>query len=80
MNIDQLTEFFKWMTIVSISLLLFSTLAIIFIRDFYSQMHNKLFGVSKENIDIIAYSYLGILKVLILIFIVTPYIALLLMQ
>lgn len=78
MNIDQLTEFFKWMTIINISLLLLSTLLVYLLRNFMYRIHSQIFNLSPEQIAIVAYSYLGMFKILVIVFNITPYVALLL--
>lgn len=77
MNMDQLTEFFKWMTIINIGLLLFSTFAVMALKSLMVNMHTKLFGVSETQISVAVYAYLGLFKVLIIVFNIVPYIALL---
>ena len=77
MNLDQLTQLFKWMTIINIGLFMLSTLLIISLKGFISQLHSKMFGLGEEQISAILYGYLGIYKIAILIFIVVPYISLL---
>ena len=80
MNIEQLIELFKWMTIISVGLLLFSTVAVVLLKNIYSQWHGKLFGISEKNIALMAYGYLGMFKVLIIIFIIVPYLSLLVLM
>ena len=80
MNIDQLTEFFKWMTIISILLLLFSSMIVIMLKNVIFKFHGKLFNIKEEHMSLMAYGYLGIFKVLIIVFILVPYISLLLIR
>jgi len=80
MNLDQLTELFKWMTIINISLLLLSSVLIIILKNVMAKYHGKLFGIKEEGVTLIAYGYLGMLKVLIIVFILVPYISLLLIK
>jgi len=80
MNLDQLTELFKWMTIINISLLIFSSVLIIMLKNVVAKYHGKLFGIKEENVTLMAYGYLGMFKVLIIVFILVPYISLLLIK
>ena len=80
MNIDQLTELFKWMTIINIGLLLFSTFAVMAFRSLMVKMHSKMFGVTETQISEVVYAYLGRFKVLIIIFNIVPFIALLIIS
>lgn len=80
MNLEQITDLFKWMTIINIGLLLFSTLLIMLVKNIMCRMHAKLFGVKEDQVAIVAYSYIGIFKLLIIVFNVVPYISLLLIR
>ena len=77
MNIEALTEFFKWMSIINIGLLLFSTFAVMIFKPLMLNIHTKLFGISETQASVIAYAYLGLLKALTIVFSIVPYIALL---
>jgi len=80
MNLDQLTELFKWMSIINISLLIVSVVLIIILKNVIARYHGRLFGIKEEHIALMAYGYLGIFKVLIIIFVLVPYISLLLIK
>lgn len=80
MNIEQLIEFFKWMTIINIGLLLFSTFAVMTMKSLMVKMHSKLFGVTETQISAVVYAYLGMFKVLIIVFNIVPYIALMMLD
>ena len=80
MNIEQLTEFLKWMSIINIGLLLFSTFAVLTMKSLMVKMHSKLFGVTETQISQVVYAYLGIFKVLIIVFNIVPYIALMIIN
>ncbi len=80
MNLDQLTELFKWMTIINISLLLLSTMLIMMLKNVVAKYHGKLFGIKEESVALMAYGYLGVFKVLIIVFVLVPYISLILIK
>ncbi len=80
MNLDQLTELFEWMMIVSIGILLVNAVLIILLKNTMIKFHEKLFGIKGENIPLMTYGYLGMLKLFITIFILVPYLSLLLMN
>ncbi len=80
MNLDQLTEFFKWMTIINIGLLVLSSVLIMILKNVMCKMHGKLFGIKEESVALVAYGYLGMYKVLVLVFNIVPYISLLLIK
>ncbi|MGK0297404.1 MAG: hypothetical protein ACI9XC_001007 [Gammaproteobacteria bacterium] len=78
MNVDQLTELFKWMAIINIGLLLLSTVLIMLLKNYICKIHAKLFGIDEDKIPIVVYGYLGIYKIMIIVLNIVPYIALLL--
>ena len=80
MNIEQLIEFFKWMTIINIGLLLISTFAVMTMKSLMVKIHSKLFGVTETQISAVVYAYLGMFKVLIIVFNIVPYIALMMID
>ena len=80
MNLDQLTEFFKWMTIINIVLLVLSSVITMILKNVMCKMHGKLFGIKEESVALVAYGYLGMYKVLVLVFNIVPYISLLLIK
>jgi len=80
MSLEQLTEFFKWMTIINIGVLLFSTFMIILLKDVVIRMHSKMFGIGEDKIPVVIYSYLGMLKIFVIIFSLVPYVSLLILQ
>ena len=77
MDIQTLTTFFMWCTILNVALLLFSSLMCICAADWAYGIHNKWFSISRETFNVAIYSFLGLYKVLVIVFNVVPYIALL---
>lgn len=80
MNIDQLTDFFKWMTIINISILLISTLLVYLLKDFIYKFHGKIFNLTAEQLSVVIYGYLGVFKLLVIVFNLVPYLTLLLIS
>jgi hypothetical protein len=78
MNLEQLTEFFKWMTIINIGLLIISSVVVMVLKNVICKMHGKLFGLKEEQVAIAAYSFLGMYKLLVLVLNIVPYISLVL--
>ncbi len=77
MDIQTLTEFFMWMTIIGFTLLLISTLTVWKLGDFLYSLHGNWFNISREDFNRIAYAYLGMFKVAFLFLSLIPYVALL---
>lgn len=78
MSITQVKTFLGWCTVINIMLLLLSTTLTILLRRFIHQFHGKLFSLTPAAINNTIYAFLGAYKLLILVFNLVPYIALLL--
>ena len=77
MNIQILTSFFMWCTIINGSLLILSTIMIIPAEDLIYRIHSKWFSFPRETFNVAIYSFLGLYKIAILVFNLVPWIALL---
>ena len=77
MTIETLTAFFMWCTIINAGILIYSSLFLCFAPNFVYRIQSRWFSISREAFDIIAYSYLGLFKVLFFTFNLVPYLALL---
>ena len=80
MDLPQVTEFFQWMTIIHIALLVLGSLMVMMLKGALGRWHSRLFGISEEQVAVAAYDYLGRYKTLALTFGIVPYVALLIMQ
>ena len=76
MDIQTLTAFFMWCTIINGVLLVFWTIMFMFAPDLVYRTQNKWFPISRETFDITLYSFLGLFKILFLFFNLVPYIVL----
>jgi hypothetical protein len=72
----MVTRFFMWCTIVNMSLFALAFLFLIFGSDFVYKMHGKWFPMPRETFNIVLYSYLGVYKLLIFVFNLVPWVAL----
>jgi len=77
MNIEILTSFFMWCTIINGSLLVLWTTMSILTPDLVYRTQSKWFPIPRETFNIVIYSYLGLFKIVFLVFSVVPYVALL---
>jgi len=77
MDIQTLTAFFMWCTILNVVLLSLSSLMCICAGDWAYRIHSKLFSISRETFNVMIYSFLALYKLLVIVFILIPYIALL---
>lgn len=76
MDIQILTRFFMWCSILNIGLLMFSFLMLAFAGDFVYSMHAKWFPVPRERFNAVTYSFLGFYKIIVIVFNVVPWAAL----
>ncbi len=77
MDIQTLTTFFMWCTIINLGLLIVSSLVCIFLSDFSYRMNNRFFSISRETFNIAFFSFIGLFKIFVIVFYLVPYIALL---
>ena len=77
MDIQTLTKFFMWCTIINLGLLIFTSIACIFLADFSYRMNNRFFSISRETFNIAAFSFIALFKIVVIVFNIAPYIALL---
>jgi len=77
MDIDSITAFFMWCTILNIALLLLSSLICLCAGDWVHRIHSKWFSISRETFNVAIYSFIGLYKIFIFVFVLIPYIALL---
>ena len=77
MDIETLTKFFMWCTIINGGLLGLWTIMMIMAPDLVYRTQRKWFPVPRETFDVLMYSFLGLFKLMFVVFNVVPYIALL---
>lgn len=75
-TISQLTELLGWAAVINIAYLLSATLIIIFMRGTLSSIHSKMFDIEKKELSSKYFDFLSSYKIVTLVFIVAPYIAL----
>ena len=73
MDIEMLTRFFMWCTIVNFWFLMFSFLFLVFAGDFVYKTHSKWFPMPRETFNVVLYSFLGMYKIVFLVFNVIPW-------
>ena len=77
MDIRTLREFFKWCTVINVALFILSAIMIMTATDFIYDVHGQLFHIPREAFDAVLYSFLGFYKIVILVFNLVPFVALL---
>ena len=76
MDIDSITAFFMWCTILNVALLLLSSLLCLCAGDWVYRIHSKWFSISRETFNVVIYSFIALYKLLVIVFILIPYMAL----
>lgn len=76
MDIQTVRSFLMWCTIINGGLLLFSFLTCAYAKEWVYRMHGNWFPMPRETFDVAIYGFIGIMKVLFLLFNLVPYIAL----
>lgn len=77
MDIQTLTAFFMWCTIINAAIFAWATIWFMLAPDFIYRMQTRMFPIPRETFDVVMYSFLGVLKIVILVFNVVPWVALL---
>ena len=80
MDIQTLEQFFMWCTIFSGGIFLYSAMMCAFAPDFIYRFQAKLFNVPRESFNVVVYAYLGLFKIVFIVFVLVPYIALAIMS
>ncbi len=76
MDIETITAFFMWCTIINVGIIAFSFVILAGARGWVYKMHSKCFPIPQDTFNAAIYSFLGLYKILIIIFNLIPYLAL----
>ncbi|KFZ37886.1 hypothetical protein HR45_08560 [Shewanella mangrovi] len=80
MSLTQLVDFFQWMTLINVGLLMFSALMVSSFKSLIFRFHGQMFGLAPEQISLVLYGFLGTYKLLIFVFNLVPYLAMLIIS
>lgn len=80
MDIQTLTAFFMWCTIINGATLGLSIAMLVSAPDFLYRIQNKFLPIPRESYDVVIYAFLGVFKIFILVFNLVPYLALLIVK
>ena len=80
MDIQMLTTFFMWCTLLNVGLLILSFLMLFFAGDFVYKMHSKYFSMTRESFDASLYLIIGLYKIAVFVLNLVPWVALLIMR
>ena len=77
MDIETLTTFFMWCTIINGGIFLLWTVFLLGTPELVYRIQNFWFPIPRETYNVVIYSFLGLFKIFLLIFNVVPFVALL---
>lgn len=80
MDVQTLTSFFMWCTIINGGMLIFVGLMFLLIPDFIYRLHTHWFEMSREAFNVVIYSTLGFFKIIFIFFNLVPWIVLLIIK
>ncbi|MEM9256761.1 MAG: DUF6868 family protein [Pseudomonadota bacterium] len=75
-DLETVTSFLGWCSILNIGLLFFYTAWLMLFRDFTKRTHSTMFGVDERTLDSIYFQYLAHYKLAVLVLNIVPYFAL----
>ena len=75
-DIQTITTFLGWCSIINIGILLFVAVWLIAFRDFTRRIHTTMLGVDQDVMDPVYFQFVGNYKLAILLLNVVPYFAL----
>jgi hypothetical protein len=73
---SQLTELLGWASVINIGYLFLTTLILMFMRGTVSSIHSKMFDIDEKELSSKYFDFLSNYKIVTLVFVVAPYIAL----
>ncbi|WP_028469386.1 DUF6868 family protein [Neptunomonas japonica] len=79
MEIETLKDFFMWCSVINGALLVLWTSIFMLAPDLAYRTQRHFFALSRQQFDIVFYAFLGLFKLLFIIFSLVPYLALLIL-
>ena len=77
MDVQTLTTFLMWCTIINGALLVLWTVMCMSAPDLVYRIQSRFFPIPRETFDLVIYCFLGVFKIFWLVFNAVPYVALL---
>lgn len=77
MDLPTLTTFFMWCAIFNGAILVFWTMFCLFAPDLVYRTQSKWFPIPRETFNVVIYSFIGLFKIVFIVFSLVPYLALL---
>jgi hypothetical protein len=78
-SLDTVTAFFGWTPVINFVLLFVSSISVVAMRKWISRVHGRMFGLENADLSRAYFQYISQYKIAIIVFSLTPYVALKLM-
>lgn len=75
-TISELTTLLGWASVLNVAYLFIASLILMLMRKPVSVMHGKMFGLDEKQLSAQYFSFLSTYKIVTLVFMIVPYIAL----
>jgi cytochrome c biogenesis factor len=75
-TISQLTELLGWASVINVGYLFLATVILMFMRGTVSSIHSKMLDIDEKELSSKYFNFLSNYKIVTLVFMVAPYIAL----
>ncbi len=75
-TISQLTEFLGWASVINVGYLFLATIILMFMKGTMFSIHKKMFDIDEKELNSKYFDFLSNYKIVTLVFVVAPYIAL----
>ncbi len=79
MDIVVVRTFFMWCTILNVALLIITAAVLTFGGDFVYRMHGRWYPMQRETFNAVMYMFVGLFKIVVIVFNLVPYLALTIM-
>ena len=73
LDIQTLTHFFAWCTVINLGLLIFSAVILLVFNTQIKAIHSRLLSIDSANLNVLYFNFLGNYKILILVLNLVPY-------
>jgi len=77
MNIQVMTSFFMWCTIINSAFMGLIVLLFQLCPEFVYRTQNRFFPIPRETYNVLIYGFLGMFKLFVIVFNLVPFVALL---
>jgi len=79
MPLSTITEFFGWALLLNFVFYVLTAVSLVTFRGLVVRLNTKLFAISESDVTAASFRYLATFKLLVLVFFLSPYLALRLM-